>query len=692
MRDARPNIVVRSSHPVPWGFETSLALFDRVTRLAKSLFESVEASIILVHDGTLWRSCWADALPPDDPVTVSVLANGEPLWVEDGRRVPTIADNPMVKDYPYLRFTASTPIRLPDGSVPGVLSVAGPKPHPYDAGKAARLQDLADLVADEWIRAKNAKALAESAKERDLALERLRESEAMYRLLADHQTDVIVRYEPDGTIVFVSPSVRLYGYEPSDLIGRNVAAVCHPDDVEGMLRTREAVAAGVDLGPRPHLLFRVTAADNRTFWAEGSPVAVRNDEGAVIGFVTGLRDVTVRQALEAELRRRQAEAEASSQAKAEFLANMTHELRTPLNAIVGFCGVLKDAPDLPPRHAHHVGLVWSASQTLLGIVNDVLEFSKLDAGAVEFDLAPFDPKAMVQSTVALLAGQATAKGLQIHVDASGPDARLMGDAPRLRQVLTNLISNAVKFTAKGAIKVHVSQGGEGTERRLRIAVTDTGIGVAPDQIHAIFTRFAQADASVSRKFGGTGLGLAISKRIVEAMGGEIGAESVLGEGSTFWFEAPLNLAFEDESPKDAHAPSASVDGALRLLVVDDNAVNLELICTLLDPFDIAIQTASNGVEAVDAAAQFPFDVILMDVQMPTMDGLTATRRIRAAASADRPRVPIVAMTANVLPEQVARCLDAGMDDHIGKPISPTTLLETLARWASAEEAPSSARV
>jgi CheY-like chemotaxis protein len=259
-------------------------------------------------------------------------------------------------------------------------------------------------------------------------------------------------------------------------------------------------------------------------------------------------------------------------------------------------------------------------------------------------------------------------------------------------VLTNLISNAVKFTAKGAIKVDVSQGGEGTERRLRIAVTDTGIGVAPDQIHAIFTRFAQADASVSRKFGGTGLGLAISKRIVEAMGGEIGAESVLGEGSTFWFEAPLNLAFEDESPKDAHAPSASVDGALRLLVVDDNAVNLELICTLLDPFDIAIQTASNGVEAVDAAAQFPFDVILMDVQMPTMDGLTATRRIRAAASADRPRVPIVAMTANVLPEQVARCLDAGMDDHIGKPISPTTLLETLARWASAEEAPSSARV
>jgi len=217
-----------------------------------------------------------------------------------------------------------------------------------------------------------------------------------------------------------------------------------------------------------------------------------------------------------------------------------------------------------------------------------------------------------------------------------------------------------------------------------MAVTDTGIGIPSDRIDSIFGRFAQADASVTRKFGGTGLGLAISKQIVEAMDGAIGVESTPGAGSTFWFEVSLPVA---AAPICVEEPALSfeVDRALRLLVVDDNAVNRELLCTLLAPFGLDIETAVDGLEAVAAVAQREFDVILMDVQMPNMDGLTATRRIRDATPLTARRAPIIAMTANVLPEQIQRCLEAGMDDHVGKPFDLSHLLETLERWSLGAE-------
>jgi CheY-like chemotaxis protein len=259
---------------------------------------------------------------------------------------------------------------------------------------------------------------------------------------------------------------------------------------------------------------------------------------------------------------------------------------------------------------------------------------------------------------------------------------LLGDSARLRQVLTNFISNALKFTGRGGIEVRVTQTATQSARRLRVAVTDSGIGIAPDQMDRVFGRFTQADASVSRKFGGTGLGLAISKRIVEAMGGEIGVESTLGVGATFWFEVSLPVA-ETPSLRDTVPAQAAVavDRALSLLVVDDNAVNRELICTVLAPFDLDIETAADGVLAIEAISRRAFDVILMDVQMPNMDGLTATRRIRAAADPSARRVSIIAMTANILPEQIAVCREAGMDDHVGKPFKPSDLLDALARWS-----------
>ncbi len=504
------------------------------------------------------------------------------------------------------------------------------------------------------------------------ALDRLGESEALYRLLADNQTDVISLWSPNLQRKYTSPSAkRTLGYSPQELMDNPGLMNLHPDDspvIKGVMETLEPGGEPITVE------YRLIHKDGSEVWVES--VFRRLADG---DFLSTTRVVSRRKALEQALIQALDEAKAAVQAKSDFLANMTHELRTPLNAIIGFSELLKAAGELSPASARQAALIADASHALLGVVNDVLDFSKLEAGAVEPELHSLDPALLVESTVAMLADQAAAKGLALEVSSTGPQDRLLGDAARLRQVLLNFLSNAVKFTSRGGVRVRLSQVPDGeARRRLRVEVQDSGIGIPPEQLAAIFDRFTQADASTSRQYGGTGLGLAISKRIIEALGGSVGVESKVGEGSTFWFELTLQCAGLTGAEQAPGASPIAVDSALRLLVVDDNAVNRELICTLLAPFDLEIQTAQDGVEAVEAARRSPFDLILMDVQMPNMDGLAATRRIREETRAGTARATIIAMTANVLPDQVARCLDAGMDGHLGKPISPAKLLGVLA--------------
>jgi CheY-like chemotaxis protein len=342
--------------------------------------------------------------------------------------------------------------------------------------------------------------------------------------------------------------------------------------------------------------------------------------------------------------------------------------------------VLRRSGGLTTTSTRQVGHILDASNTLLSVVNDVLDFSRLEAGGLELDPGPFDPAAMASSCAALVEERATAKGLVLRVKTPKGLKPMNLDGPRLSQVLLNFLSNAVKFTSHGAITVALRQTVEGDQAVLRGEVIDSGIGIAPEHRENIFDRFSQADAAVSRRFGGTGLGLAISRRIIERMDGRIGVDSAEGQGSTFWFEVRGPLA-ELAAPEEEAISPLDPDAGVRLLLVEDNAVNRELIRTMLEPFGVEVETANDGVAGVEAMRQGHYDLVLMDVQMPVMDGLTATREIRAMEGARGAATPIVAMTANVLPEQIANCLAAGMDDHLGKPISPTKLLEAVARWS-----------
>ncbi|MCC6918007.1 MAG: PAS domain S-box protein [Alphaproteobacteria bacterium] len=495
----------------------------------------------------------------------------------------------------------------------------------------------------------------------------LEQSEARYRELADKASDVIVRAGRDGILRYVSPSCRKFGYEPEELIGRSVMHVVAPESLDHA----KAVFTKLFSGPEPddtvRREYKIRTGDGREVWAEGNPTLVRDAQGEVVEYISAFRDITARKRLEAELLDARREAEDSAAVKSEFLANMSHELRTPLTAMLGFSRLVQEQPDLGAEARGYIERALVAGRALLTTVNDILDFSRLEAGQVEIRPQPTSPAALLRESIELFEQAASEKQIALSLTVA-PDVppSVALDPDRLRQLVLNLVGNALKFTQQGAVDVYLGH----QDGLLDVRVHDTGPGIQAEYVPRLFQRFSQVDASSTRRHSGTGLGLAICKGLVEAMGGTIGVETVSGQGSMFWFRIPAPVP---QPAAEAGTPVAGLPPGIRILLAEDSAVNRKLVRALLGPFEVELSEAENGKLAVAMAGQEAFDLILMDLRMPVLDGKAAALRIRRGDGPNA-RTPILAFSADRFPD-----LGEGIFDGIvSKPLTAAALRNAIA--------------
>ena len=539
----------------------------------------------------------------------------------------------------------------------------------------------------------------DSQKEKRRAEEALAESREQYRSVVDNIAEVIFQMDATGRWTFLNPAwTEITGYSVERSLGTYFFDYVHPDDKQ---RNMELFAPLI-LKQKDHCrhTVRYLRRDGDFRHIEFFARLAEDKQGNAIGVTGTLNDVTDRVIGEQELQRAKDQSEAANRAKSEFLANMSHEIRTPLNPIIGMTELLLDTP-LNPAQKEMVNAVHGAGAALLTVINDILDFSKIEAGKMEMENIDFNPGKMLNDITDIVSWKARTNELifKTSIDPDIPGV-LNGDPGRIRQVLLNLAGNAIKFTPSGEILIRALLL-ENTAAGciVRFEVRDSGIGLSPETQKRLFQPFVQADGSTTRKYGGTGLGLSISKRLVGLMGGKIGVESELGKGARFWFEIPLlhgqtGLATTNEAPDmqelaNTDSKAEEARQSPRLLLAEDNLANQKLALLLLKKIGYEVQVAANGKEAVRAALGIHFDAVLMDCQMPEMDGFEATLAIRGAEKNTGMHLPIIAMTANAMQDDKEKCLHVGMDDYISKPINVKKLAEILERWvkphASREE-------
>ncbi|WP_372574134.1 hybrid sensor histidine kinase/response regulator [Ruegeria jejuensis] len=511
-------------------------------------------------------------------------------------------------------------------------------------------------------------------------LERRQREAQQLSLVARNANDSVVLSDALGRITWVNEAfTRITGYSPQEAIGQFPGDLMNtPEtDPETLRRLKAAIASGNEF--RGEILN--AAKSGQHIWIEINLVPVKCPDGRVEVWVAVERDVTAARAHASEMAAAREAAERGARAKAEFLATMSHELRTPLNGVIGMADVLLES-ELDDDQRENALTIRSSARALLTIINDILDLSKLEARKTVLRPVRFDLLSCLRESTQLLTPQARAKGLQLLFRARTPVPPLvLGDEGRLRQILINLVGNALKFTAEGCVGVTLSVAPRGDAHTVTIEVADTGIGIAEDKLDQVFDRFSQADADINRTHGGTGLGLTISKELVEAMGGSITVTSVLGQGTCFRITLPFGFASQAQvvDDKAESSPGLELDG-MRLLVADDNKVNRLLISKFLKDVPLNLEFAHDGAQAVEAVQRNPPDLILMDVAMPVMSGLEAARMIRAR---DGAQPKIIALTANTFDSDREACHAAGMDDFLCKPIQRGDLMERLVHYARA---------
>ena len=689
--------------------------FDRITRLATELFGVPTSFISLIDKDRVWykskEGLAASELPRGETFCGhTILDPTRTLVVNDAARDERFHDNPCVVGKNGFRFYAGHPLLSPEGYALGAFCIMDQEGHTLSDKQIEGLRDLAKMAEAELTTA-----------ELNQALVRQRKAEENYRGIFENVAEGIFQVDCDGGLVNANPAAaHCYGYDSTAEFMERVQDFGRAQQVDPSRRA--------DLLDQLHRSGRVTAfeseiyrRDGTTAWISESIHAVRDAAGNCQYFEGTVHDVTSQKYAAAAQNQAREEALRTAQIKSDFLSMMSHEIRTPMHGIIGMTGLLLNT-ELKPEQEELVRLIASCGDNLLSLINNALDFSKIEAGCLELDNQPFALRPALKEVIDLLGVQAAGKGVSLacEVDARIPEV-LVSDVTRVRQILFNLISNSMKFTPSGG-RVDVVVTGhhlnESVENHghvgaidpwmFHFTVRDTGEGIPEEKLHRLFRPFSQVDASTSRKHGGTGLGLAICHRLCEMLGGAIWLESEPGMGSNFEFTIKaaavpnaLDPKSADEMPstpplpsKETMVPVAHLNGHseaangaghhsppsllhLRILLAEDNPVNQRVALGLLKQIGQTATVTDNGRQAVEALENGEFDVVLMDIQMPEMDGHEATREIRRRWP-DGPRRPyIIAMTANAMTGDREKCLEAGMDDYISKPVKANRLKTAL---------------
>ncbi len=525
------------------------------------------------------------------------------------------------------------------------------------------------------------------------AQQRLAESEKLYRLLATNSKDLITLYKADdeATRVFVSPSVKeILGYTPEELIGKSAFEIMADDDARKMRTETHPVT----LSGRPASVeYRIRRKDGTYIWMESFSHPFFDPSGKMIGFQTSARDITQRKEFERELILAKERAEEATKTKSQFLSMMSHEIRTPMNAVIGLANLLLS--DTPREdQIDSLELLKFSGQNLLSILNDILDFSKIEANKVTLEHVDFDLYESIENVVKILEPRAQEKAIQLHFafDPHLPN-EVKADPVRINQVVTNLVSNAIKFTSHGSVSIEVREGAGSEEvngvpyHHYEFHVRDTGIGIATDKLATIFDSFSQAASDTTRKYGGTGLGLTITKRLVNLMGGDVQVTSALGQGSDFSFTLKLQ---KGRVPRHHIANNDRTKDLLKgrnilVLLVEDNRVNQVVATNFFRRWGVQYDIANNGREAVDMVTRKMYDLVFMDLQMPEMDGYQATHAIRQIPDSYYHKLPIVALTASAMTSMRDKVMASGMTDFMTKPFQPEELQQIIVKYASPEK-------